>query len=144
MSEAQHDNLQNADGQDPIEQQVEVQIETPIEEQEEALTSNQSVLEEIDNSNAEENEDDSVKEKHEIEMLDYDALSMEELTDELEKLVTNEKVMAIKDHAEGIRKAFSDKYIPRSTGIEILPRKRFPAYLSSAGRSKSSGHYSFQ
>ena len=134
MSEAQHDNLQNADGQDPIEQQVEVQIETPIEAsscasigvsieqqvevqietpieaQEEALTSNQSVLEEIDNSNAEENEDDSVKEKHEIEMLDYDALSMEELTDELEKLVTNEKVMAIKDHAEGIRKAFSDKY----------------------------------
>lgn len=110
MSEAQHDNLQNADGQDPIEQQVEVQIETPIYAQEEVLTSNQSVLEEIDNSNAEENEDDSVKEKHEIEMLDYDALSMEELTDELEKLVTNEKVMAIKDHAEGIRKAFSDKY----------------------------------
>jgi hypothetical protein len=110
MSEAQHDNLQNADGQDPIEQQVEVQIETPIEAQEEVLTSNQSVLEEIDNSNAEENEDDSVKEKHEIEMLEYDALSMEELTDELEKLVTNEKIMAIKDHAEGIRKAFSDKY----------------------------------
>jgi hypothetical protein len=114
MSEAQHDNLQNADGQDPIEQQVEEQIETPIETPievlEEAITSNQSVLEEIDNSNAEENEDDSVKEKHEIEMLDYDALSMEELTDELEKLVSNEKVMAIKDHAEGIRKAFSDKY----------------------------------
>ncbi len=34
MSEAQHDNLQNADGQDPIEQQVEEQIETPIEVQE--------------------------------------------------------------------------------------------------------------
>jgi hypothetical protein len=111
MSEAQHDNLQNADGQDPIEQQVEEQIESPIEVQEvEDLLDNQSVLEEIDNTNAEENEDDSVKEKHEIEMLDYDALSMEELTDELEKLVTNEKVMAIKDHAEGIRKAFSDKY----------------------------------
>lgn len=110
MLEAQHDNLQNADGQDPIEQQVEVQIATPAEAQEEVLTNNLSILEEIDNSNAEENEDDSVKEKHEIEMLDYDTLSMEELTDELEKLITNEKVMAIKDHAEGIRKAFSDKY----------------------------------
>ena len=98
MSEAQHDNLQNADGQDSIEQQNDVTIIS------------QTVLEEIDNSNAEENEDDSVKEKHEIQMLDYDSLSMEELTDELEKLVTNEKVMAIKDHAEGIRKAFSDKY----------------------------------
>ena len=102
MSEAQHDNLQNADGQDPIEQQ--------IEQQDDVTIISQSVLEEIDNSNAEENEDDSIKEKHEIPMLDYDALSMEELTDELEKLVDNEKVMAIKDHAEGIRKAFSDKY----------------------------------
>ena len=102
MSEAQHDNLQNADGQEPVEQQ--------IEQQDGVTIISQSVLEEIDNSNAEENEDDSVKEKHEIPMLDYDALSMEELTDELEKLVTNEKVMAIKDHAEGIRKAFSDKY----------------------------------
>ncbi len=98
MLEAQHDNLQNADGQDPIEQHNDVTIIS------------QSVLEEIDNSNAEENEDDSVKEKHEIPMLDYDALSMEELTDELEKLVANEKVMAIKDHVEEIRKAFSDKY----------------------------------
>ena len=106
MSEAQHDNLQTADGQDPIEQQMEPQTES----HEEVVPSNQSVLEEIDNSNAEENEDDSVKEKHEIPMLDYDALSMEELTDELERLVKEEKVMAIKDHAEGIRKAFSDKY----------------------------------
>ena len=102
MLEAQHDNLQNADGQDSIEQQ--------IEQKDDVAISSQSVLEEIDNSNAEENEDDSIKEKHEIPMLDYDALSMEELTEELEKLVANEKVMAIKDHAEGIKKAFSDKY----------------------------------
>lgn len=106
MSEAQHDNLQNADGQEPIEHQMELQTES----QDEVVTSNQSVLEEINNSNAEENEDDSVKEKHEIPMLDYDVLSMEELTDELDRLVSQEKVMAIKDHAEGIRKAFADKY----------------------------------
>ena len=98
MSEATHDNLHNADGQDQMEQLDGVTIIS------------QSVLEEIDNSNAEENEDDSIKEKHEIQVLDYDAMSMEALTDELEKLVNNEKVMAIKDHVEGIRKAFSDKY----------------------------------
>lgn len=97
MSEAQHDNLQNADGQEAIEQQ-------------EVVTISQSVLEEIDNSNAEENEDDSIKGKHEIPMLEYDALSMEELTTELEQLVESEKVMAIKDHVEEIRKAFSEKY----------------------------------
>jgi hypothetical protein len=98
MSEATHDNLHNADGQDQIEQLDGVTIIS------------QSVLEEIDNSNAEESEDDSIKEKHEIPVLDYDSISMESLTDELEKLVNNEKVMAIKDHVEGIRKAFSDKY----------------------------------
>lgn len=98
MSEATHDNLHNADGQDQMEQLDGVTIIS------------QSVLEEIDNSNAEESEDDSIKEKHEIPVLDYDAMSMEALTDELEKLVNNEKVMAIKDHIEGIRKAFSDKY----------------------------------
>lgn len=97
MSEAQHDNLQNADGQEAIEQQ-------------EVVTISQSVLEEIENSNAEENEDDSIKGKHEIPMLEYDALSMEELTTELEQLVESEKVMAIKDHVEEIRKAFSEKY----------------------------------
>ena len=98
MSEATHDNLHNADGQDQMEQLDGVTIIS------------QSVLEEIDNSNAEESEDDSIKEKHEIPVLEYDAMSMEALTDELEKLVENEKVMAIKDHVEGIRKAFSDKY----------------------------------
>lgn len=98
MSEATHDNLHNADGQDQMEQLDGVTIIS------------QSVLEEIDNSNAEESEDDSIKEKHEIPVLDYDAMSMEALTDELEKLVENEKVMAIKDHVEGIRKAFSDKF----------------------------------
>ncbi|MQP24932.1 DUF349 domain-containing protein [Flavobacterium sp. LMO8] len=98
MSEATHDNLHNADGQDQMEQL------------DNATIISQSVLEEIDNSNAEESEDDSIKEKHEIPVLEYDAMSMEALTDELEKLVDNEKVMAIKDHVEGIRKAFSDKY----------------------------------
>lgn len=98
MSEATHDNLLNADGQDQMEQLEDVTIIS------------QSVLEEIDNSNAEESEDDSIKEKHEIPVLNYDAMSMEALTDELDKLVNNEKVMAIKDHVEGIRKAFSDKY----------------------------------
>ncbi len=98
MSEATHDNLHNADGQDQMEQLDGVTIIS------------QSVLEEIDNSNAEESEDDSIKEKHEIPVLDYDTMPMEALTEELEKLVNNEKVMAIKDHVEGIRKAFSDKY----------------------------------
>ncbi len=98
MLEEKNDNLQNADGQ------------KEQESQENVITINQSALDEIDNSNAEENEDDSIQDKHIIPMLDYDSLSMEELTTELDKLVHNHKVMAIKDHVEEIRKSFMNQY----------------------------------
>ncbi|WP_130734703.1 DUF349 domain-containing protein [Flavobacterium sp. J27] len=98
MLEEKNDNLQNADGQ------------KEQESQENVITINKSALEEIDNSNAEENEDDSIQDKHIIPMLDYDSLTMEELTTELDKLVHNHKVMAIKDHVEEIRKSFMNQY----------------------------------
>lgn len=98
MLEEKNDNLPQADGQEKQ------------ESQENVIKINQSALDEIDNSNAEENEDDSIQDKHIIPMLDYDSLSMEELTAELDKLVHNHKVMAIKDHVEEIRKSFMNQY----------------------------------
>ena len=100
MLEETNDNLPQADG---------TEIET-TQKQENVTVINQSALEEIDNSNAEENEDDSVKDRHDIPMLEYDTMSKEELTEELERLVANHKVMAIKDHVEEIKKAFTSKY----------------------------------
>lgn len=70
----------------------------------------QHALNEIEASNAEENEDETLKARHEIPMLDYDTLSMEALVDELQKLISNEKVMSIRDHVEEIKKAFLAKY----------------------------------
>jgi len=61
-------------------------------------------------SNAEESEDETLKDRHDIPMLEYDTLSLEALVDELEKLVTNEKVMSVKDHVEEIKKSFLAKY----------------------------------
>lgn len=98
MLEEKNDNLHEADGQENLEPQNEV------------ATQPQSPQDEIDNSNAEENEDDSIKDKHDIPLEDYESMSMEELVAELEKLVQNHKVMAIKDHAEEIRKAFTNHY----------------------------------
>lgn len=98
MLEDKHDNLQEADGQ------------PQLESQENVVVKNQSAQDEIDNSNAEENEDDSIKDRHSIPMLDYDSMSMDELTDELQKLVKNHPVMSFKDHAEEIRKAFMNHY----------------------------------
>ncbi|RZJ65459.1 MAG: DUF349 domain-containing protein [Flavobacterium sp.] len=64
----------------------------------------------ISNANAEESEDETLAGRHDIEMLDYETLSMEQLTAELEKLVSIEKVMSVKDHVEHLRTAFLSKY----------------------------------
>lgn len=69
-----------------------------------------SAVEAIAETNAEEGEDDSLLERHDIPMQNYEELSMEELTSELEKLVANEKVMSVKDHVEEIKKEFYSKY----------------------------------
>ncbi|HEY4616923.1 MAG TPA: DUF349 domain-containing protein [Flavobacterium sp.] len=71
---------------------------------------NQKALNSINDSNAEESEDETLKERHQIPMQDYDTLSMEALVDELDTLVSTEKVMSIKEHVEEIKKAFLAKY----------------------------------
>ncbi len=84
----------------------------PSAENDEAAESlkKQKALSEIEASNAEEHEDETLKGRHEIPMRDYETLSMEVLVEELQKLVTNEKVMSIRDHVEEIKKAFLSKY----------------------------------
>ncbi|OOG71078.1 DUF349 domain-containing protein [Flavobacterium sp. A45] len=70
----------------------------------------QNAIDAIAETNAEESEDETLKERHDIPMLDYEALPMDTLVSELKNLVTNEKVMSIKEHVEEIRKAFLAKY----------------------------------
>ncbi|WP_413997745.1 DUF349 domain-containing protein [Flavobacterium sp. W1B] len=74
------------------------------------ISENQTALDAIADTNAEESEDETLKSRHEIPMQDYDTLSMEILVDELKNLVSTEKVMSIKDHIEEIKKAFLAKY----------------------------------
>ena len=64
----------------------------------------------IEDVNAAESEDETLKERHEIPVIDYEALTMEDLVNELEKLGSNEKVMAVKDHVEEIKNAFLSKF----------------------------------
>jgi len=74
------------------------------------LSENNTIIDAISDINAEESEDATLKERHEIPMLDYDTLSLESLVDELKNLVTNEKVMSVKEHVEEIKKSFLAKY----------------------------------
>ena len=116
MLEEKNDNLLEADGNgtDSTESTITV---TPVETTEISnevvapeANVNQTIIEAIADTNAEESEDESLKERHDIPMQDYDALSMEALVDELNTLVSNEKVLSIKEHVEEIKKAFLTKY----------------------------------
>lgn len=68
------------------------------------------LLNEIDDANAEDAEDADNHQRHVIPLLDYHALSMENLVGELQRLVKNEKVQAIKKHVDGIKYEFDLKF----------------------------------
>ena len=129
MLEEKNDNLLEADGNvennsvdgtnaaakvlesnEPSDFPAEDNVVTPSLEETVSETKNQTAIDAIAETNAEESEDETLKERHDIPMRDYDALSLEDLVEELKALVSNEKIMSFKDHIEEIKKAFLAKY----------------------------------
>ncbi|WP_418509403.1 DUF349 domain-containing protein [Corallibacter sp.] len=103
---SEQDNLQEADG-NKEQETVNDTAQTP---QPEAPQDDDAVINEIDESNAEDAEDEGSKDRHTIEEKEYEKMSMEDLVEELDKLVKNEKVQAIKTHVENIRTEFKSKF----------------------------------
>ncbi|MEG2101191.1 MAG: DUF349 domain-containing protein [Flavobacterium sp.] len=130
MLEEKNDNLQQADGKLEIDTTDSTQndtIETPVSETvsensisnteieeeknvETEETDHQNALDAITNSNAEESEDETLKERHDIPMKDYHTFTLDALVDELKKLVNIDKIMSVKDHIEEIKKSFLLQY----------------------------------
>ncbi|MBF7091419.1 DUF349 domain-containing protein [Flavobacterium sp. ALJ2] len=139
MLEEKNDNLQEADGKLEIEsanftennETISVEVnereaeETVVSESENSITpseeelsdketvaetQNKTALDTITNSNAEESEDETLKERHDLPMHDYNTFSLDELVAELKKLVTSDKVMSVKEHIEEIKKSFLLQY----------------------------------
>ena len=125
MLEELNDNLQQADGQEettsienqtPISEETELEIqvlevienETISEKLEEETTV--SVQDEIDNHLAESSEEGSIGTDLEIEVKDYEKLSLEELVDELATLVSHEKALVFKNQIEDVKKAFLNQF----------------------------------
>ena len=106
--ESDADNLkQDTDNQNNIEPKE----KGPEPKKEEAnADDNDESLNEIHESNAEDAEDEGHKDRHTIEFKEYDTMSLDALTIELEKLVKNEKVQAIKRHVEQINSEFKKKF----------------------------------
>ncbi|MFK5974445.1 MAG: DUF349 domain-containing protein [Flavobacteriaceae bacterium] len=100
----------------------------PQEKKKEAEISEEKkdVLEEIDESNAEDAEDTDNHHRHHIPILDYHSMPMENLVGELQRLIRNEKVQAIKKHVDGIKYEFDFKF------QEFLEHKK-EDFISSGG-----------
>jgi hypothetical protein len=110
-------------------EQNEVPIETIPEESTEAIVVaavETDVLEEIDDSNAEDAEDTDTVKRHDIPMPDYHEMSMENLVGELQRLVKNEKVQAIRKHVDTIKDEFNQKF------DEFLEEKK-EEFISNGG-----------
>lgn len=125
MLEEKNDNLQDADGKDEIgktDSQI-VADETSSSEPKSGNgintlentasnieSSHQIALDNINNSNAEESEDETLKEIVTLPMKDYHTFSLEDLVNELKKMVNTDEIMSVKDHIEEIKKAFLLQY----------------------------------
>lgn len=99
------------------------EVEKPVEETNEEIV---KAVEEVEDKVAEDAEKDD--EKTSIPTKDYDKLELEELADELEKLVKGYPVQQIKTHAEAIKSAFNLKF------GKLLAEKK-EAFLAEGGNS---------
>ncbi|SFN79092.1 DUF349 domain-containing protein [Salegentibacter flavus] len=95
---SEKDSEENSD-QEEEEEEEESETKTPKDAQED-----------VDNAVAEDSEDESAGERHNIAQKDYHSMSKEELADELEHLIKTEKVQAIKEHVAEIRTEFNAKF----------------------------------
>ncbi|WP_445955171.1 DUF349 domain-containing protein [Yeosuana sp.] len=93
---------------------------------EESNNDNDEVINEIEDSNAEDAEDEGHKDRHTIEVKDYESMSLDALSIELEKLVKNEKIQAIKSHVEQINNEFKSKF-------HILLEEKKEEFVSNGG-----------
>ena len=140
MLEELNDNLQQADGQEqtasienestnPVttESESEVLEVTDTETVSQILEEETSVSaqDEIDNQLAEASQDGSFQDDLEIEIKDYELLSLEELVAELAILVSHEKALVFKNQIEDVKKAFLNHY------HQMLEEKRVAFYAEN-------------
>ncbi|QHI38987.1 hypothetical protein IMCC3317_43870 [Kordia antarctica] len=105
-NEVEAENTEN----ETVVETAEVESEQVADESEQTIEEHQEAVKQVSESVAEDSEDESANKRHEIPVLEYDTMTMEALVVELEKLVQNEKVQAIKDHVDGIKSEFNQKF----------------------------------
>ncbi|PKG42982.1 DUF349 domain-containing protein [Psychroflexus sp. MES1-P1E] len=101
------------------EQDIEIEdADVSLEKEEKSIPKGEETLEkeskveeqDIEDANAEDSEDADISRRHDIEMKDYHAMSLDELVLEIENLVKKEKVQSIKDHVSNVKIEFDKKF----------------------------------
>ncbi|WP_179352621.1 DUF349 domain-containing protein [Winogradskyella vidalii] len=108
--------VENETTQDEV--KAEIEKEAEIESESEAKNTKDNHVEEIDSSNAEDAEDESNAERHDVEEKDYHAMSMVELTTELDRLLKQHKVQTISKNVNEIKSEYNAKF------SELLDEKK--------------------
>jgi hypothetical protein len=112
---SEQDNLQEADGKEELTVSTENLEDSTTTNQEitediEDTENDDKVISEIEDSNAEDAEDEGSVDRHSIAKKDYEKMSLEELADELEHLIKTQKVQAIKSHVDELSSEFKSKF----------------------------------
>lgn len=114
MENAQEAETVETDKNSSIEEENSAQQEETVEstsnDDAEPQKEQEDHVDEIEASNAEDAEDESNAERHELEAKDYHSMSMEQLVNELESLVNNQKIQTIKSHVDDIKSEFHSKF----------------------------------
>ena len=113
---SENDNLQEAEGKKEVEilentttQESDSQHEAESSNEEDSKTKEEHV-DEIEESNAEDAEDESNAERHEVEEKDYHAMNLDQLVTEFNRLLTHHKVQTISKHVNQIKSEFNTKF----------------------------------
>lgn len=115
---------------------VELTDEQVADDSIEFADENSVAVEAINHANAEENEDESIKARHDIPLQDYEALPMEKLVAEMELLIGSDKIMSVREHVEEIKRVFVSKF------KHLLDEKR-DEWKAQNPETTESFHYDF-
>ena len=128
---SENDNLLNADGKNEVEfnettptQETTTEVETKTETKvnvttqevetetkvEEKVEATENYVNEIEAANAEDAEDESNVERHDLEDKDYHAMTMPQLVTEFGNLLKHHKIQTISKHVNEIKNEFNDKF----------------------------------
>ncbi|WP_411894631.1 DUF349 domain-containing protein [Winogradskyella sp. A2] len=115
---SENDNLQKAEGIKEVEILDSTPTEETISEVSEDVTitndnepeTKEEHVDEIEASNAEDAEDESNVERHEVEEKDYHAMTIDQLVTEFNRLLSHHKIQTISKHVNQIKAEFNSKF----------------------------------